>query len=260
MFTESEIRAFGTLGHLRVPAVLDRDATSEMQERIWRKLRHNGADPDDASTWSADKAFGLRTVRDHDPDPNAAPAFVGALDSLMGAGTWRTQDHWGQALVTFPSGEPWNVPGGPWHLDHPYWYPPDEVWGVNVFLIVDDLEPGGGGTGVVQGSPELIRRWLADKDPRKSTQKQLRRGFEAKHPYFKRLADLNDGGDRSDFTNATVIDEVSVKVIELTGEAGDVVICHPWALHNGTPNVRERPRLMRACRAYHRDLYAGMAE
>jgi hypothetical protein len=65
--------------------------------------------------------------------------------------------------------------------------------------------------------------------------------------------------DRSEFTQPTVIDDVEVRVAEVTGRAGDVVVCHPWALHNGTPNTADRPRLMRACRVYRRDLYAELA-
>jgi hypothetical protein len=124
-----------------------------------------------------------------------------------------------------------------------------------VFLIVHELTEHGGGTGIVEGSPELIRRWVADKDPRRSTQKQLRRGFEAKHDYFRRLADRSDEGDRHEFTDVTMIDGVEVRVVEVTGRAGDVVICHPWALHQVMPNTSDRPRLMRACRAHHRDLF-----
>lgn len=264
MLTAEEIRQVETLGHLRVPAVLDVPAVQSMEDRIWRRLGNNGADRDDPSTWSADKAWGLQRIRKGDPAPTSSSRFTEAVDALMGADAWRTQQNWGQALVTFPSDPPWTVPGGSWHLDHPYSYPPGEIWGLNVFLIVHDLEPHGGGTGVVEGSPELIRRWLVGKDPKRSTMKQLRRGFEAKHPYFARLVDRDDPTDPAervaDFTAPTIIDDVEVRVVEVTGRAGDVVLCHPWALHNGTPNTTAQPRLMRACRVYRRDLYPRLAE
>ncbi len=255
VLTGAEILEFETLGHLRVPEVLDAHGIEEMERRLWRQLEGKGAERDDRSTWSADKTFGLQGIRDGDPDPAASPRLVAALDDLMGVGTWKTAPHWGQALVTFPTDETWNVPGGSWHLDHPYWLPPDEIWGLNVFLLVADLEPRGGGTGVVEGSPELIRRWLVGKDPKKSTMKQLRRGFEATHPYFQRLADRHDSTGRvGDFTSPTTIDGVEIRVAEVTGRAGDVVLCHPWALHNVMPNTADRPRLMRACRVYQRGL------
>ena len=39
-----------------------------------------------------------------------------------------------------------------------------------------------------------------------------------------------------------------MRVVELTGEAGDVVIGHPWLLHAGAPNCGAAPRLMRVQR------------
>jgi hypothetical protein len=41
---------------------------------------------------------------------------------------------------------------------------------------------------------------------------------------------------------------VPVEVVELCGEAGDVVIGHPWLLHRAAPNRGERPRFMRVQR------------
>jgi len=41
---------------------------------------------------------------------------------------------------------------------------------------------------------------------------------------------------------------VPVEIVELSGEAGDVVIGHPWLLHRGAPNRGERPRFMRVQR------------
>jgi hypothetical protein len=45
-----------------------------------------------------------------------------------------------------------------------------------------------------------------------------------------------------------VVEGVPVRVAELAGEAGDVVIGHPWLLHCGAPNCGPAPRLMRVQR------------
>ncbi|TDD56367.1 hypothetical protein E1263_25345 [Kribbella antibiotica] len=42
------------------------------------------------------------------------------------------------------------------------------------------------------------------------------------------------------------VDGIPVRVIELTGRAGDVYITHPWVLHSIAPNTRETPRMMRS--------------
>jgi len=43
----------------------------------------------------------------------------------------------------------------------------------------------------------------------------------------------------------TVADGVPLRVVELTGEPGDMVFCHPLMVHCAAPNRSERPRFMR---------------
>jgi hypothetical protein len=49
------------------------------------------------------------------------------------------------------------------------------------------------------------------------------------------------------------LDGIPVRVVELTGEPGDVVLAHPWLLHHAAPNTASYPRMMRGknlhCRA-----------
>jgi ectoine hydroxylase-related dioxygenase (phytanoyl-CoA dioxygenase family) len=43
----------------------------------------------------------------------------------------------------------------------------------------------------------------------------------------------------------TVLDGVPLRVVELTGEPGDMVFCHPVMLHCAAPNRGKWPRFMR---------------
>ena len=43
----------------------------------------------------------------------------------------------------------------------------------------------------------------------------------------------------------TVVDGVPLRVVELTGEPGDMVFCHPVMVHSAAPNRGARPRFMR---------------
>jgi hypothetical protein len=43
----------------------------------------------------------------------------------------------------------------------------------------------------------------------------------------------------------TIVDGVPLRVVELTGEAGDMVFCHPVMVHCVAPNRGTRPRFMR---------------
>lgn len=80
-----------------------------MRRRVWHRLAHNGADPNDRGTWSADKATGLQAIRMADPPPADSPVIRGILDDVFGDGAWAALRHCGQALVTFPTKD-WTVP------------------------------------------------------------------------------------------------------------------------------------------------------
>jgi ectoine hydroxylase-related dioxygenase (phytanoyl-CoA dioxygenase family) len=43
----------------------------------------------------------------------------------------------------------------------------------------------------------------------------------------------------------TIVEDVPLRVVELTGEPGDMVFCHPVMVHCAAPNRGARPRFMR---------------
>ena len=96
--------------------------------------------------------------------------------------------------------------------------------------------------------------------PAVRTQKQWRTAFDANIPWFRALSDPNDREARVDrFLSVTDVDGVPTQVVELTGQPGDVVLCHPWLVHNGGPNANARPRMMRASRVHHVEVLAVYA-
>jgi hypothetical protein len=257
VLTDEQLRAFHDDGFVALAGAVPVADVARMRERIWRRLEHKGAVRHDPSTWRPEQTVGLRTVRRADPDPRRSPVFTGALDDVFGPGVWRTPSAWGQVLVTFPTAVPWDVPHRPWHLDHRYDQPDGVIWGVNVFLFVDIVEPRGGGTLVVRGSPQHIQRFTQSVRRATRTQRQWREAFDRSIPWFQALSDPNDTDRRVErFLEPTDVDGIVTQVVELTGAPGDVVLCHPWLVHNGAPNARERPRMMRASRAHHVDLLA----
>ena len=46
------------------------------------------------------------------------------------------------------------------------------------------------------------------------------------------------------------VDGVDVRVVELTGARGDLVVMHPWVLHNISMNVANTPRMMTSFSAF----------
>jgi hypothetical protein len=43
----------------------------------------------------------------------------------------------------------------------------------------------------------------------------------------------------------TIVEGMPLRVVELTGEPGDMVFCHPVMVHRVAPNRGTRPRFMR---------------
>jgi hypothetical protein len=252
VLTEAQQRSFFDDGYLYVRGAVDRAQAAAMEERTWRRLERNGIRQHDRSTWNPGASNHLQSVRRGDRDLSSSPVIRAALDGIFGVGAWLPPRDWGQVLVTFPTDVEWRLPWRPWHLDHPYVFDAAPVSGVNIFLFDADVEPRGGGTLVVQSSPALVRRFLASIDlGRTRTTKQMRTQLGASHPWLRELT-TDDGGERAArfMDEPADIDGIPARVVELTGAAGDAVICHPHAIHNSSLNVRDRPRIMRAARVF----------
>ena len=200
-----------------------------MRARLWTLLREQDITEGDASIVAAGSVAQLRAVRRDDRRPTDAPAVRGAVEDLFGSVAWKPPTSWGQALVAFPEPGPWSVPRTGWHCDYPFWFAPDEIWGVVVFLFLDDVGSHGGATLAVEGSPELVRRHVAGRDDLGTVKPT------------EVLADL--------WARHDVL--ATHDVVELTGRAGDAVVCHPWLLHLASANTSDRPRLQRAARFQH---------
>jgi len=129
-----------------------------------------------------------------------------------------------------------------------------------MFLFVDHVKPRGGGTAVVRPSPQLIERFVratGTEELLAMKTAQIKRRFFSLHPYFLELRGKPQRPDRNDrlMGRDTDVEGTALRVVELTGEPGDAVLCHPRLLHTSAPNTADRPRLMRAARLYSRRFY-----
>jgi hypothetical protein len=144
--------------------------------------------------------------------PGQERGYALALDTVLGAGRWKGNTRGGQVAVTFPTPGPWTLPTLTWHTDAPYTEPLEPVGGALLFAFVERVEAGSGGT--------LVRD---DSDP--STR-------------------------MSRFSAETDIDGLPMRVVELTGEPGDIVVAHPLTVHCAAPNCGDYPRMMRIMRPF----------
>jgi hypothetical protein len=140
-----------------------------------------------------------------------------------------------QLLVTMPDSDAWCVPAVNWHVDGPR-LRDRGCPGVQMFTFVDPVEPQGGGTLVVAGSHRLLNggRFIASRDIKNRL---------SKYPFFATLLDRR--ADRAGLLSRIEhIDDVELRVVELTGAPGDVYLTDLRVLHTIAPNVRATPRLM----------------
>ena len=61
-----------------------------------------------------------------------------------------------------------------------------------------------------------------------------------------RAVEPDDDGDRIQryMNDGTIIDGVPLRVVELTGEPGDVIVMHSDTFHAAAPNRLTEPRMM----------------
>ncbi len=257
MLTANQRDDFFQRGYLQLSGTVSSKDVELMRDRVWEQIEAHGYLKDAPSTWPEGHVTQLNEVRKDDPNPMDNELLVSAISELVNR-EWRLRPDWGQSLVTFPIAAPWRVPGSNWHLDHSFTQPDDHLTGVNVFLLLSELKPHGGGTSVLEGSPALIRRFNERHPELKSAKwKVWKNGFRNSDPFLQRLTNKYEKSSTSSrnaffMEQATVVDEVPVRVSEITGAAGDVIICHPQLMH-ATPigNEQNQPRMMRTLRVYH---------
>ena len=222
-----------------------------MEERWWAELAETrGIRRDDRSSWC--RVAGNLKAAKRDPGQGAilSETVRGVIDDLLGAGTWSPPRDWGMTLVTFPEPGGWELPTRLWHWDNPCEPHLDRTRGLFVVSFIGRVAPRGGGTLILSGSPRL----LIEQERRHSGDQRRGLGgkpwdrFGRSHPWLSALT--GQGPSPADRAAAfmdeeTIVDGVPLRVVELTGEPGDMVFCHPVMLHCAAPNRGAWPRFMR---------------
>jgi hypothetical protein len=238
---------FRDTGVIRVPGAFTEYAPAlerSVREHVARRF---GIVEDDPSTWTrrCDGAIATRRLRHTGRFAAVVAAPVRALlDEVFGPGGW-SEPSPARALVTPPCRDPsWTVPTG-FHFDFPFDRPAWPGPGLLLFSFLADCEAGGGGTCVVPGTHRLVDAFLAahaDLPVDRRFGAFLRRQGE----WLRQLvndADADPARTARCFEGAEV-GGVPLRVLELTGRAGDVIVTHGYTLHSPAPNTSTRMRLM----------------
>jgi hypothetical protein len=241
VFTADQAQTYARDGVVRLPGAIPIRDIEAMAATLRRKL--------DARPQRTARPSKLSS-RTGEFDAMASPAVRAVLDVLLGQ--WEEPAHWGLPLVSFHTGEKaWNVPREHWHID--LGARPGELRVARLFAILAPSRPGGGGTGYVAGSHRLFEALFAKTGIQASA--LARQNLEARSPWFAALSSRRDSGERIRrfMEDGDELDGVPVRVCEMLGEPGDLIVMHPLMLHAPTPNVLATPRMMLAQFVYGRD-------
>jgi hypothetical protein len=211
--TDEQAEHFLERGFVRVRGAFDAADARQWLEDAWIRF---GYDPNDPGSW-AQKRIHL-SARSHVDARTFAPVAWRAAMELAGGEErvvlpWQWSDSF-IANLGVGSDRRWQPPSpavGGWHKDGDFFRhfldSPEQA--LLTFVLWTDMLPQGGGTFVAADSVPVVARFLAE------------------HP---------EGVLPSDFDYAELIGQCR-DFVEMTGEAGDVVLLHPYTLHATSQNV-----------------------
>ncbi len=260
MLTPLQIDEFRRFGILRIPGAIPARDAEAMCDAVWTMLaRRYHLRRDDPETWKAQRVMGTRDIpASMTCEEVASPAVRALLDELLGPDSWEPPEHWGSLLVSFPGAFPeardgrWDVPHQSWHLDAPVVRELPDLYGLRLFTCLAKLPPHGGATLAVAGSARLAQGLAAARGIARMRSADVRKGLIQRYQWMKDLSSCDSSADRAErFMNTTTtLEDVEVRVVEMTGEPGDVILMHPLTLHAGSPNCADSPRIALSTTVY----------
>jgi len=234
VLSDEQVASFLDNGYLIVKDCLDQRLAKRWIADAYERL---GYSPTDPATWAKDIIW-----MDHKsrlPVREVAPKAWGAILDVVGGEERLEPQVMGKPLGHFSSvnsfewsdafivnfrkgaGEAWQPPSAQvkgWHKDGSYFrhFLDSREQALLTVVLWSDMRHQGGGTFIAPDSVRVVARLLAE------------------HP---------EGIKPSEFDFQVLIDQCS-RFEELTGEAGDFVILHPFMLHASSQNILGHPRFM----------------
>lgn len=230
--TPTEAEHFLDKGYVTIPGCFTRNFAQPLINHAYERM---GCDPNDPATWTEPIRY-----LDHAHKFNVkelCPKAWGAICDILGGEdridpTVRRMEtihfssvesfKWSDAFIVnfrYGASEPWRPPApdtARWHKDGSFFKhfldSPEQA--LLTVIQWTDTPPRSGGTFVACDSFRHIARYLAE------------------HP---------EGAEPG--ACGALIDQCE-DFIELTGEAGDLTLLHPFTLHASSPNPSGRPRFM----------------
>ena len=241
IISRDEAKHFVANGYVVIKGAFSKDHAAKVSELAWRELEaQHGVDRDDPSTWAKPhKGMGpagyarLKGSDTHHQLQSLAPrAFQAHLDLVGGANRFAKRGRelvWGEGVVSnlgVENDSRWQPPGprqpgwhkDGWHFRH-FLNSPEQA--LVTVPLYSDIQPKSGGTFLAVDSIGPVARLLVDTPV-------------GLHP---------DSVQGAGFLIPGLVEQCE-SFTELTGEAGDMVLLHPYMLHRVSINPSNRPRFI----------------
>ncbi|TDD59576.1 phytanoyl-CoA dioxygenase [Kribbella antibiotica] len=229
MLTGAEVASFMRDGFVVVRGAVPRSVADACVDVVWAELEGRGIRRGDVGSWATPVE---RVVCPEDGDqwePFAEAGTAGAVweayDQLIGPDKWWKREGMGGTIpVRFPHAADPGDAG--WHIETSYW--DDGEWRANVrsrdrgllsLFLLTDVGPDDAPTRIRVGSHADAARVLAS---------------------------AGDGGMTSAESGPAIgAASAGRRVVEATGSAGDVYLCHPFLVHAASwPHRGVSPRII----------------
>lgn len=244
--SERDQKTFIDRGLIKVATAFDPQQAYEVQEELWKRFARWGIEPNRPETWESMDDSSLRTLM-------KATRRVTGLNSIYNEkvdeiAQTLTQEPVSELdkskaflLLTFSNQHEYigidRVPRSMWHSDTPN-LAGRGIAGVIVLGFINRVEPKGGGTMVITGSHRLF-----ESSGTAITSKLAKRKLK-RHPYFQKLFSKQTENRRQFLDTPGYVENVEIKVEELTGDPGDAYFVNGSMLHTLCRNFNKQPRMM----------------
>lgn len=248
-----DVDHFEANGILHLPGAFRSDEAAAMADAIWgyvegRSDVRRGTPTSWPNTAHLPGGLSLKALKRRGVFGPALsnPALADALDVIFGTRHWSIPRQGPRFLLTFPSPETWAMPTG-WHIDGSFDTPAYPVPWIQLWAIVEPVEPCGGGTLLLAGSHNLVERYRHGLPADQLAGNSVSWGrFMRQHPF---LEQLRRGGSleapgRDLLGRKVDVNGIEVQSIEVSGQPGDMYLSHGLVFHCVSPNTAHRPRLM----------------
>lgn len=260
MLSEQQRTEFDLFGVVKVNSLLSEQAGSRARNAVLSRFEGLGLACDDewqlagrSRTQWPDKGYSAKAIGNKIveverllDEPNIKPI---ANTILENAELDRQVFKRPQILVTLPNAGNWFVPDNGWHVDLAR-LKSGRCPGVQLFVLLSEIKPKGGGTLVMAGSHKLLNNGSFIRASEVAKQIKQDPAFVAL--MTKSQAVYDDGGQTQRIELSAK--ENGLAIVELIGSPGDAYFMDLRVLHSAAPNVSDSPRMM----ATHRFLRADV--